>query len=130
MRVGTCLLNFARDEIVDSTALVVALDSGKLGKYISDFPRPELMDRENVISMPHIGASTREAEENFAFSALECQGGKRGFGNGGPAKQALSDERATAREAEKFVEFSVLECTRKNNLPWSPVLSGVLVRFI
>jgi D-3-phosphoglycerate dehydrogenase len=71
MRVGTCLLNFARDEIVDSTALVVALDSGKLGKYISDFPRPELMDRENVISMPHIGASTREAEENCAVMAAD-----------------------------------------------------------
>jgi D-3-phosphoglycerate dehydrogenase len=71
MRVGTCLLNFARDEIVDSNALVVALDSGKLGKYISDFPRPELMDRENVISMPHIGASTREAEENCAVMAAD-----------------------------------------------------------
>jgi D-3-phosphoglycerate dehydrogenase len=69
MRVGTCLLNFARDEIVDSNALVIALDSGKLGKYISDFPRPELMDRENVLSMPHIGASTREAEENCAVMA-------------------------------------------------------------
>jgi len=71
MKVGTCLLNFARDEIVDSDALVVALDSGKLGQYISDFPRPELMDRKNVISMPHIGASTREAEENCAVMAAD-----------------------------------------------------------
>lgn len=66
---GTCLLNFSRDEIVDTDALVAALDSGNLGKYISDFPRPELMGRDNVISMPHIGASTREAEENCAVMA-------------------------------------------------------------
>lgn len=71
MREGTCLLNFARDEIVDSQALLEALESGKLGKYVSDFPRPELMGREDVISMPHIGASTNEAEENCAIMAAD-----------------------------------------------------------
>jgi len=71
MKDGTCLLNFARDEIVDSKALFEALESGKLGKYVSDFPRPELMGREDVISMPHIGASTNEAEENCAIMAAD-----------------------------------------------------------
>jgi D-3-phosphoglycerate dehydrogenase / 2-oxoglutarate reductase len=71
MREGACLLNFARDEIVDSKALIEALESGKLGKYVSDFPRPELMGREDVISMPHIGASTNEAEENCAIMAAD-----------------------------------------------------------
>lgn len=71
MKDGTCLLNFARDEIVDSKALLEALESGKLGKYVSDFPRPELMGREDVISMPHIGASTNEAEENCAIMAAD-----------------------------------------------------------
>jgi D-3-phosphoglycerate dehydrogenase len=71
MRPGTCLLNFARGEIVDTAALLAALDSGQLGKYISDFPRPELLGRDNVISMPHIGASTREAEENCAVMAAD-----------------------------------------------------------
>ena len=71
MRPGTCLLNFARDEIVDTDALITALDSGQLGKYISDFPRPELIGRDNAISMPHIGASTREAEENCAVMAAD-----------------------------------------------------------
>ena len=71
MRPGTCLLNFSRDEIVDTDALVAALDGGQLGKYISDFPRPELLGRDNVISMPHIGASTREAEENCAVMAAD-----------------------------------------------------------
>ncbi len=71
MREGSCLLNFARDEIVDSEALLAALESGKLGKYVSDFPRPELMGRDDVISMPHIGASTNEAEENCAIMAAD-----------------------------------------------------------
>lgn len=71
MRPGTCLLNFSRDEIVDTGALLAALDSGQLAKYISDFPRPELIGRDNVISMPHIGASTREAEENCAVMAAD-----------------------------------------------------------
>jgi len=71
MREGCCLLNFARDEIVDPKALLAALESGKLGKYISDFPRPELMGRDDVISMPHIGASTNEAEENCAIMAAD-----------------------------------------------------------
>lgn len=67
----TCLLNFSRDEIVDSDALIAALDNGNLGKYISDFPRPELIGRDNAISLPHIGASTREAEENCAVMAAD-----------------------------------------------------------
>ncbi len=71
MREGTCLLNFARDEIVDSKALLNALESGSLAKYVSDFPRPELMGRVDVISMPHIGASTNEAEENCAVMAAD-----------------------------------------------------------
>lgn len=71
MKDGTCLLNFARDEIVDSKALLEALESNKLGKYVSDFPRPELMGRDDVISMPHIGASTAEAEENCAIMGAD-----------------------------------------------------------
>ena len=71
MSEGTCLLNFARDEIVDSEALANALETGKLGKYVCDFPRPEFMGKSNVIAMPHIGASTAEAEENCAVMAAD-----------------------------------------------------------
>ena len=71
MRPGACLLNFARDEIVNSADLLQALNSGKLRKYVSDFPRPELIVRDDVISMPHIGASTAEAEENCAIMAAD-----------------------------------------------------------
>jgi D-3-phosphoglycerate dehydrogenase len=70
-RPGTCLLNFARQEIVDEAAIIKALDAGKLRKYIADFPSPELIGRKDVILMPHIGASTDEAEDNCAIMAAE-----------------------------------------------------------
>ncbi len=69
MKPGASLLNFARMEIVDVEALREALDSGQLQNYVSDFPQAELIGRNDVISMPHIGASTREAEENCAVMA-------------------------------------------------------------
>jgi len=68
---GVRLLNFARDEIVDLPSVVAALDSGKLAAYISDFPHPELLGRKDAILLPHIGASTREAEENCAIMAAD-----------------------------------------------------------
>jgi D-3-phosphoglycerate dehydrogenase len=68
---GTCLLNFARQEIVDGDAVVDALESGKLRRYITDFPAPSLIGRDDVILMPHIGASTDEAEENCAMMAAD-----------------------------------------------------------
>jgi D-3-phosphoglycerate dehydrogenase len=68
---GTCLLNFARQEIVDEDAVLQALSSGKLRQYIADFPTPALIGRDDVILMPHIGASTEEAEENCAIMAAE-----------------------------------------------------------
>ena len=68
---GARLLNFARDEIVDLPAVIDALDSGKLAAYISDFPHPELLGRKDALLLPHIGASTREAEENCAMMAAD-----------------------------------------------------------
>lgn len=68
---GLKLLNFARDAIVDTVAVVSALNAGQMGCYITDFPHPELIGREDVILMPHIGASTQEAEENCAVMVAE-----------------------------------------------------------
>jgi len=68
---GCCLLNFARQEIVDEEAVIQALENGKLRRYIADFPSPALIGRGDVILMPHIGASTDEAEENCAIMAAE-----------------------------------------------------------
>jgi D-3-phosphoglycerate dehydrogenase len=70
-KTGLTLINFARDAIVDAEAVVAALDSGLLKKYICDFPEPCLLNRPDVIAMPHIGASTEEAEENCAVMAAQ-----------------------------------------------------------
>ncbi len=64
---GAVLLNFSREKLVETAAIVTALDSGPLRSYISDFPMPELLGREDVVLMPHLGASTAEAEENCAI---------------------------------------------------------------
>ena len=66
---GARLLNFAREQIVDTDAVVEALDAGKLDRFITDFPTPALINRDDVIPMPHIGASTAEAEDNCAIMA-------------------------------------------------------------
>lgn len=68
---GARLLNFAREQIVDTQAVVDALNAGKLDRYITDFPMPELINRKDVIPMPHIGASTDEAEDNCAIMAAD-----------------------------------------------------------
>ena len=71
LKPGARLLNFAREEIVDIDAVVAALDSGQLSRYITDFPRPEIFGRTDTLLLPHIGASTREAEENCAVMAAD-----------------------------------------------------------
>jgi len=65
------LLNFARDSIVDPLAIVASINNHHLGQYICDFPEPCLLNHERIIAMPHIGASTREAEENCAVMAAD-----------------------------------------------------------
>ncbi|NRB41383.1 MAG: phosphoglycerate dehydrogenase [Pseudomonadales bacterium] len=68
---GCRLLNFAREGIVDQAAVIDALDSGKLQRFITDFPTPALLNRDDVIAMPHIGASTAEAEDNCAIMVVD-----------------------------------------------------------
>lgn len=65
------VLNFAREAIVDTDAMVKALDAGKLRMYVSDFPTPALLKRDDVLLIPHLGASTEEAEENCAVMAAD-----------------------------------------------------------
>lgn len=64
---GSVVLNFARSGIVDEAAVLEALQGGKLGAYICDFPTAELKDHPKVVALPHLGASTGEAEENCAI---------------------------------------------------------------
>ena len=68
---GAKLLNFAREAIVDVDAVIAALDEGRLGGYIADFPTPALLGREDCLLLPHLGASTAEAEENCSVMAAD-----------------------------------------------------------
>ena len=111
MREGTCLLNFARDEIVDSEALAAALESEKLRCYVSDFPRPELMGLKNVISMPHIGASTAEAEENCAIMAADQL---MDFLENGNIKNSVNFPALSLDRAENAEKCTRLAITNKN----------------
>ena len=69
MKDGVRILNFARNGLIDEDALVKALASGKVGGYITDFPSKELLQFDNVLGVPHLGASTPESEENCAVMA-------------------------------------------------------------
>ncbi|MDR1048779.1 MAG: phosphoglycerate dehydrogenase [Synergistaceae bacterium] len=70
MKNGARLLNFSRGEIVNDAAVSKALRSGHLARYVTDFPTERLIGEEGVISLPHLGASTPEAEENCAVMAI------------------------------------------------------------
>jgi D-3-phosphoglycerate dehydrogenase / 2-oxoglutarate reductase len=71
MRKGSTVLNFARGQIVDEAAVVAGLDSGQLGAYICDFPTNAIRMHPRVVALPHLGASTGEAEENCAIMVAE-----------------------------------------------------------
>jgi D-3-phosphoglycerate dehydrogenase len=70
-RHGMVLLNFARDAIVDEGAVVAALGSGQLRSYLCDFPSATLLAEPKVVALPHLGASTAEAEENCAIMVVD-----------------------------------------------------------
>jgi D-3-phosphoglycerate dehydrogenase len=68
---GAILLNFARGPIVDERAVVAALDGGRLRAYVCDFPTAAIKDHPRVVALPHLGASTDEAEENCAVMVAD-----------------------------------------------------------
>ncbi len=71
MPAGGVVLNFARGDVADESAILAALDSGKLAAYVCDFPTRRLIGHEKVIALPHLGASTREAEVNCAVMVAD-----------------------------------------------------------
>lgn len=71
MKDGVVILNFARDLLVDDDAMAKALDSGKVRKYVTDFPNPKSSNMKGAIAIPHLGASTEESEENCARMAVK-----------------------------------------------------------
>lgn len=70
MKKNVVILNFARDLLVDEDAMAPFLDNGKIAKYVTDFPNPTVSGFKNVIAIPHLGASTEEAEDNSADMAI------------------------------------------------------------
>ncbi len=71
MKDGVVILNFARDLLVDDDAMEQALKSGKVSRYITDFPNDKTAGMEGVVAIPHLGASTEEAEDNCAKMAIK-----------------------------------------------------------
>lgn len=71
MKEGVVILNFARNGIIDDEAVLAAIDKGKVYAYITDFPSNLLKGKDKVITLPHLGASTKEAEDNCAIMVAE-----------------------------------------------------------
>ena len=71
MKDGVVILNFARDLLVDDDAMEAALKSGKVKRYITDFPNDRTANMEGVVAIPHLGASTEESEDNCAMMAVK-----------------------------------------------------------
>ena len=76
MRPGAVLLNFSRDGVVSNAAVLEALGADRLSSYVCDFPSPELLAhprniQSKIVALPHLGASTREAEENCAVMVVD-----------------------------------------------------------
>ena len=71
MKDGVVILNFARDTLVNDDDMAAALESGKVARYVSDFPNPKVVHMKHVILTPHLGASTRESEDNCAVMAVQ-----------------------------------------------------------
>ncbi|SPF41575.1 D-isomer specific 2-hydroxyacid dehydrogenase, NAD binding domain protein [Candidatus Desulfosporosinus infrequens] len=70
MKDGVNILNFSRDTLVNEDDMIEALKSGKVGKYVTDFPNPKITTMEQVLAIPHLGASTSESEDNCAIMAV------------------------------------------------------------
>ncbi len=96
MKDRAVILNFARAEIVDTEAIVAALDEGELGGYVCDFPSTLVHKHRKCISLPHLGASTKEAERNCAIMAVDSL---RGFLEDGQVHNSVNfPEAVMARE--------------------------------
>lgn len=66
---GVVIINNSRGELVDTSAIISAVESGKVARYITDFGAPEMLGKKNIVCLPHLGASTPEAEDNCAYMA-------------------------------------------------------------
>lgn len=111
MREGVRILNFSRDGLVNSTALLDAVKSGKVAKYVTDFATDDILGEENIICMPHLGASTPESEDNCAVMA--CDQIKEYLENGNIINSVNYPAISLARTSEGDTRF----CVMHKNVP-------------
>ena len=106
----TILLNFSRDTLVNDDDLLEALNSGKVRKYVTDFANPKVVNMPKTIVIPHLGASTEEAEDNCAFMAID---GLKHYLETGSISHSVNypDVNCGPKESEKRV------CVLHKNVP-------------
>lgn len=111
MKDGVRILNYSRDGLVNSTAVLEAVKSGKVAKYVTDFGTDDILGEENVICMPHLGASTPESEDNCAVMA--CDQVKEYLENGNIINSVNYPAISLARTSEDDTRF----CVMHKNVP-------------
>ena len=110
MKDGAVILNFARHGIVNDDAVLAALESGKLNAYVCDFPAEKLKRNERVITLPHLGASTAEAEENCAMMVAD------------QIKDFLDRKSTRLNSSHQIISYAVF-CLKKKTKKISPTYS-------
>ena len=122
MKDGVRILNFSRDGLVNSTAVLEAVKSGKVAKYVTDFATDDIIGEENIICLPHLGASTPESEDNCAIMA--CDELKEYLENGNIVNSVNYPALSLARTNTENVRF----CVMHKNVPelLKKVLSEVM----
>ena len=111
MKDGVRILNFSRDGLVNSTAVFEAVKSGKVAKYVTDFATDDIIGEENIICLPHLGASTPESEDNCAIMA--CDELKEYLENGNIVNSVNYPALSLARTNTENVRF----CVMHKNVP-------------
>lgn len=111
MKDGVRILNFSRDGLVNTEAVLAGIKSGKVAKYVTDFGTDDILGEENVICMPHLGASTPESEENCAVMA--CDQVKEYLENGNIINSVNYPAISLARSSDGDTRF----CVMHKNVP-------------
>lgn len=111
MKDGVRILNFSRDGLVNSTAVLEAVKSGRVAKYVTDFATDDIIGEENIICLPHLGASTPESEDNCAVMA--CDELKEYLENGNIINSVNYPALSLARSSTENVRF----CVMHKNVP-------------
>ena len=111
MKDGVRLINLARGELINSAAVVKAIKDGKVAKYVTDFATDDIIGEENIICLPHLGASTPESEDNCAIMA--CDELKEYLENGNIVNSVNYPALSLARTNTENVRF----CVMHKNVP-------------